>query len=91
MALIVNLLILALDVYLWIIIATIVASWLVLFGVLNARNTYIRKALALMERVTEPLILQIRKVVPLIGGIDLSPIVIIVGISLLQRFLYGLL
>ena len=88
---IVQLLLFLLDVYLWIIIASIVVSWLTVFGVLNTRNKYVYKVCSLLDRATNPLILRIRRIVPVIGGIDISPVIVIVGISLAQRFLVGLL
>lgn len=91
MVFIVETLVFLLNVYLWVLIASIVASWLTVFGVLNTRNKYVYMGCNFLNRVTNPLIFQIRKVIPVIGGIDISPVIIIVGISLLQRFLYGLL
>ena len=91
MALIIQALLFLLDVYLWIIIASIVVSWLTVFGVLNTRNKYVYQGCELLNRLTNPLIFRIRRVLPIIGGIDLSPVIIIIGISLLQRLLYGML
>lgn len=91
MDIIIRLLILALDVYFWLIILTVVISWLVLFDVLNTRNKWVYKACDFLNRVTNPLVLKIRKVIPPLGGIDLTPMVIIFGIYFLQRALYGLL
>ncbi len=88
---IIFLLIQLLDIYLWIVFAAVVASWLVLFGVLNTRNKYVYKGCELLNRLTNPIILRIRRVVPVIGGIDISPIILIMGIWLLQKVLYGFL
>jgi YggT family protein len=80
-----------LDIYLWIIIATILVSWLVAFDVLNTRNKWVYKACDLMNRVTNPPLRRLRKIIPPMGGIDLSPMALMLGIYLVQSFLYGLL
>jgi YggT family protein len=88
---IIHLLILALDIYLWLVIASVVASWLVAFDVLNRRNKYVYQAYTLLNRAVEPAMTFLRRYIPPIGGIDLTPIVIMFGIYILQGFLYGLL
>lgn len=87
MAFIGQLLILALTVYFWIIIASVVISWLIAFGVMNTRNPQAANILKLLHKVTEPVYRPIRKVIPSIGGIDLSPIVVIFGIQILQHII----
>ena len=76
-----------LDIYLWIVIAWVVLSWLVQFGMVNRYNQFVATASDLLDRLTEPALRPIRSVVPLVGGIDLSPLVLIVAIHFLQRFL----
>jgi YggT family protein len=88
---IIYLLIQALDIYLWLVIITIVMSWLVLFGVLNTRNRMVYKFLDLLNRATNPVLMRIRKVIPAVGGMDFSPMVLMFGIYIIQNFLYGLL
>lgn len=85
-----NLLIFALDVYLWVIVATVIVSWLVMFDVLNTRNKYVYKFYVLINRATEPVISRIRRYVPVLGGIDISPMILIFGIYLLQAMLRGM-
>lgn len=85
------LLIRLLDVYFWVIILTVVVSWLVAFDVLNTRNKWVYKFCDLLNKITNPLILRLRKVLPPLGGVDLTPMVVIFGIYFLQRMLYGLL
>lgn len=87
---IVHLLITLLDIYLWVIIASIVVSWLTVFGVLNTRNKWVYQGVALMNRATEPAFRWLRRFIPPIGGIDLSPMVLIFGIYLLQSLLFNL-
>jgi len=91
MSIIIFLIISALDVFLWIIIANIVISWLVVFDVLNIRNKWIYKGCALINRLVEPAMGQCRRIIPPIGGMDLSPMVLIFGIYIVQGLLYGLL
>lgn len=91
MDLVVNLLIIALDIYFWIIILTVVVSWLVIFEVLNTRNKWVLKACNLLNTITNPLVMRLRKVIKPIGGVDVTPMVIIFGIYFLQMGLRKLL
>lgn len=89
-----QLLIFLLDIYFWIIIISVVVSWLVAFEVINARNPQARNALRLLEKATEPVYRPLRKFIPSIGGIDITPIVVIIGIELLKHlvariFIFG--
>jgi YggT family protein len=80
-----------LNVYLWLIIVSVMVSWLVVFGVLNTRNKWVYKFCALLNRVTSPGMDKLRSVIPPMGGIDFTPMVMIFGIYLLQSFLYNAL
>lgn len=80
-----------LDIYLWLIILSVIISWLVVFGVLNTRNNFIRKACDLLNRATSPGMDYLRRFVPPMGGIDLTPMVMIFAIYILQSLLYSLL
>lgn len=73
-----------LDVYFWIILATVVMSWLVAFGVINASNSYVRQIGYALRRLTEPLLGPIRRVLPDLGGIDISPIVLLIGLQFVK-------
>lgn len=84
-------LILILDIFFWIVILSVVVSWLVVFGVLNMRNKWIYKFCMLLDSVTNPLVLRLRKIIPPVGGIDLTPIAIIFGIYLLKHILASFL
>jgi YggT family protein len=90
MDLLIDLLLLALKVYFWIIIMTVVVSWLVVFDALNTRNKLVFKFCNLLNAVTNPLILRLRKIIPPLGGVDLTPMVVIFGIYLLQDILVNL-
>lgn len=66
----------------WFIIAQAVASWLVAFNVINARNQLVYSILRFLDAVTRPLLEPFRRIIPTLGGVDISPIVVL----LLLRF-----
>ena len=78
------LLILVLDIYKWIVIASVIVSWLTAFNVINERNNFVRTLLTILYRLTEPVFRPIRRVIPDIGGIDLSPLIVLLLIWFLQ-------
>ena len=82
-----------LDMLLWlmtiIIIGQAILSWLVAFNVINTYNDFVRSFLSALDRITEPLYRPIRRVLPDFGGIDFSPIVVLLGIMVIQRLLAG--
>jgi YggT family protein len=69
------------NVYFWIILAMVVLSWLVAFNVVNRSNPYVRQIGQALERLTEPLLRPIRRMLPDLGGIDISPIVLLIGMQ----------
>lgn len=75
---------LALNLYVWIIIASAILSWLVAFNVINTRNDFVRMLGDFLYRVTEPALRPIRRVMPNLGGIDLSPIILLLIIFFFQ-------
>jgi YggT family protein len=75
------------DIYQWVIIAAVIASWLVVFNVVNARNDIVRAILRALDALTEPVFRQVRRVVPSIGGLDLSPIIVLIALWFLQRLI----
>lgn len=76
-----------LQIYFWILILTVVVSWLVAFNVINTRNKWVYKFCQLLNMATEPLVKRLRKFIPPMGGFDFTPMVIILGIYLLQEAL----
>jgi YggT family protein len=90
------LLIEVLEIYKWIVIAAVIVSWLTAFNVINQYNNFVRTVLRILLALTEPVFRQIRRVIPPIGGLDLSPIIVFVIIWFLQytiqwaSFRYGL-
>lgn len=73
-----------LDAFFWIIVIQVAVSWLIAFEVLNTRSPQARNLIDLMDRITGPVYRPLRKYVPAIAGIDVSPIIIIFGIYLLK-------
>jgi YggT family protein len=77
--------------YTFVIIAAVVASWLIAFGVLNAANHVVRRIVQVLYALTEPLFRQVRKIIPPIAGLDLSPIVVLLAVQFVQEILDRLL
>lgn len=76
-----------LDIYSAIIIASAIMSWLVAFGVVNVRNQFIRIIVDFLYRITEPVLRPIRRLLPNLGGIDISPVVALLLIIVIQHFI----
>jgi YggT family protein len=74
----------------WIIIAQAILSWLVAFNVVNTSSNFIRGLLVGLDRVTAPLYRPVRKIMPDFGGIDFSPIVLILVIQIVRKLVGGL-
>jgi YggT family protein len=68
----------------WIIIIQAVLSWLVAFNVVNTSNDFVRQILYALDRITEPLYRPIRKILPDFGALDLSPLVVLLVLYILQ-------
>ena len=67
--------------YLWIIIASVALSWLVGFNVVNPYNPAVRAIQTFCFRATEPLLAPIRRMMPDLGGLDISPVVLLIGLE----------
>ena len=80
----------SLQVLVWIIIAQVIISWLVAFNVINTQSNFVRTLLDALDKMTAPLYRPIRKVLPDFGGIDFSPIVLILAIQILRKLNEGL-
>jgi YggT family protein len=78
------LIMLVLDLYWWVVVIAVIVSWLIAFNVINTYNNFVRTLLRALEALTEPVFRRIRKVVPPIGGLDLSPLVVLVAIWFIQ-------
>ena len=80
----------ALDFYKWIVIVNVVISWLVAFNVINTSNQFVYMVMDFTYRLTEPLYRRIRAVMPNLGGIDLSPVVVLLGVMFVQSLVIQL-
>ncbi len=73
------------NLYVWVIIIQAILSWLIAFGVVNTRNRLVYSVGNALYVLTEPLMRRIRRVVPVYGGMDFSPLVAIIGLYFLQE------
>lgn len=69
----------------WIIIVQAILSWLIAFNVISTYNDTVRTVWEALKRMTEPLYRPIRRILPDLGALDLSPLVVLIGIVLLQK------
>jgi YggT family protein len=81
---IIALIMVLLDLYWWIVVIAVVVSWLIAFNVINTQNNFVRSLLRVLDSLTEPVFRRIRRVVPPIGGLDLSPLVVLLAIWFIQ-------
>ena len=79
-----------LQLLVWIIIAQAILSWLVAFNVVNTSSNFVRTLLDGLDRLTAPMYRPIRRILPDFGGIDLSPIVLILAIQIVRKLVEGL-
>lgn len=79
---------LALSIYTWILIASAIYSWLYAFNVINSGNRFVASIGDFLYRVTEPALRPIRRVLPDLGGIDISPIVLLLIIFFIRQLLW---
>ena len=77
-----------LEIYSWVVIASVVMSWLIAGNVINLQNQFVRSAVHIMDVLTEPVFRQVRRIIPAISGIDLSPLVVLFAIWFLQYSVY---
>jgi len=73
------------DIYIWIVLIGVILSWLVAFEVINTRNKFVYMVGDFTYRCTEPALRPIRNLLPNLGGLDVSPLVLILGLYFLQR------
>jgi len=81
------LLITILDLYFYVIIAAVIASWLVGFGIINSYNPIARSILRALYSLTEPVFAPVRRIIPAVGGLDLSPLIVLLLLSFLRNWL----
>ncbi|WP_217574114.1 YggT family protein [Mesorhizobium sp. GbtcB19] len=84
---VIDTLIYALSIYGWIVIAAAIFSWLYAFNVVNSRNQFVSSVGNMLYQLTEPAFRPIRRFMPNLGGIDISPLVVLVIVFFLESFL----
>jgi len=75
------------DIYIYVIIAMVILSWLFAFNVVNFNNQFVRQLHHIITQLTEPVLEPIRRVLPNLGGIDLSPIVLLLGLFFIKNLI----
>ena len=80
-----DIILIVLDLYVWLLIAAAILSWLIAFNVVNTRNQLVSAIAEFLYRITEPLLAPIRSFLPNLGGLDISPIILILIIFFIQR------
>jgi YggT family protein len=73
----------------WLVLATVIISWLMQFGIVDGRNHYVKQINYMLARLTEPLLAPIRRILPDLGGIDLSPVVLLLGLEFIRQLVIG--
>jgi len=76
------------SIYLWIIIVNALLSWLVAFNILNTQNRFVFSVLDTTYKLTDPILNKIRRFVPTFGSIDISPIILILGLMFLRNLVF---
>src|SRR5499426_1667481 len=84
---IVEIVLIVLDLYIWLLIASAILSWLIAFNVVNTRNQFVAAVAEFLYRITEPVLAPIRSFLPNLGGLDISPIILILIIILVQKLI----
>lgn len=80
----------ALGIYMWLIILGAILSWLVAFNVVNSYNQFVSTVMTFLYRISEPALRPIRRILPDLGGIDISPIILLLLIAFARRIWFAL-
>lgn len=81
------LIMMAVQLFVLVVILQVLISWLIAFDIVNARNEAAQNLMNLLAKITEPVYKPIRKYVPPIGGIDVTPLIVIIGVQILGSML----
>ena len=76
------------TIYLWIIIINVLLSWLVAFNILNTQNRFVFSVLDTTFKLTDPVLNKIRRFIPTFGSIDISPVILILGLMFLRNLVF---
>ena len=79
------------DIYIWLIIINVILSWLVAFNVLNTQNRFVFAVLNATHQLTDPVLNKIRRFIPNLGSIDISPVVLILLLIFIRNLFFELL
>src|SRR5918992_6212450 len=81
----IEVILIAIRLYVWVLIISAILSWLLAFNVINSRNRFVYTVIDFLWRITEPALRPIRRFLPSLGGIDISPVILILIIILIER------
>lgn len=81
----------SIQIYIYIIIAEVAISWLLVFDIINANNPQAQNLLKLLKKATDPVYKPLRKYIPPIGGIDITPLIVIIGLTVIGQIVTGAL
>jgi YggT family protein len=76
------------TIYLWIIIINALLSWLVAFNILNTQNRFVFSVLETTYKLTDPVLNKIRRFIPTFGSVDITPIILILGLMFLRNLVF---
>ena len=76
------------SLYIWVLIIWVVMSWLVNFNVMNTQHGLVRQVMDFLYRVTDPALRPIRRVVPYLGGVDISPVILILLLYFVRSLMF---
>ncbi|MDE2384342.1 MAG: YggT family protein [Alphaproteobacteria bacterium] len=76
------------SLYRYVVIASVILSWLVAFNIINYGNPLVRQIAHAVSALTDPLLDPIRKVVPAFGGLDFSPIILFIALQFVEQFIW---
>lgn len=82
-----DIILLILNLYWWIVLAMIILSWLISFNVVNTRNQFVAAVWRIVNQLTEPVLRPIRKIMPNFSGLDISPIILFIIIFFIERII----
>jgi YggT family protein len=80
-----DVILIALQLYIYLLIAAVIVSWLIAFNVVNTRNQFVAMVADFLFKITEPALRPIRRFMPNLGGIDISPVILILIIILIEN------
>ena len=79
------------NIYIWLLIISAVLSWLIAFNVINTYNRFVYMVMDFLYQITEPVLRPVRRILPNMGGIDISPVIVILVLLFIRRaIVFGL-